>query len=336
MKLKLGTKIMGGFVFILLLMSIVGYFGISGMNDSDTTYGDVITNNIPVKSYVWDLRSTTMEQVSAIRGFMLYKDEKYTKLFEDLNAEYDKVDAKIEPLLTTDKSKQLMEKLNSSHDDYEKICQEIIVLVRANNMKEAFAKAEVAKKSLDAFKKQSVEFTAWVDQVVGGKVQGAMDSADSNTNLALIVIVVAIILGLALGVYLTRSISKPVAALTNVANTIAEGDLTKAVPKVNTGDEVEVLAEAFCTMLQNLRNLIIQVNDSSTHVASTAQQMSAASDQNSEVSQQIARAMEELAKGNTEQTGLITSTVENMEQMAQSIESIASGAQEQARNVTVT
>lgn len=336
MKLKIGTKILSGFIAMLLLISVVGYFGVSGMTVAEEEYTVLITKNVQVQRNSLRLRASFLDQVAAVRGYMLYGDEKYTQMFKDIKNDMEGYAKEAEPLIATEESRKYLNDLKNIHAEYIKVAEEIFVLVKAGNIEGAKVKADAARDLVTKYKEISRAWNAWVDKVNKERIADVESRSARSRQLSYVTITLALIIGLGVGIYLTRSISRPVIALNEVAKEVANGDLTSSVPEVKTGDEIQDLAKSFAVMVSNLRSLIGKVNESSFQVASTAEEMSSASEQNSAAAQQIAKAIEELAKGHTEQTKIVNETVNVVEQMTKSIDSIAAGAQEQARNVTIT
>lgn len=336
MKLKIGTKILAGFLIMLLLISAVGYFGVSGMNLSQEEYTTLLKKNVQVEQISLSIRASLLEQVAAVRAYILYGDDKFPQMVRDINGEIEKYYREVEPLITTEESRKYLNDIKNIHSLYLKEAEDIFALVKAGKIEEAKVKGENAREQVRQFKDTSSAWNAWVDKVNTEKLQKVEAELKRQRTLSYVVIIVAVLTGLGVGVFLTRSISRPVVALTGVANIVANGDLTHSVPEVRTGDEIQELSTAFSIMVANLRNLIGKVNDSSNQVAATAEEMSSASEQNSAAAQQIAKAIEELAKGHTEQTKIVNETVNVVEQLTKSIDSIAAGAQEQARNVAIT
>ena len=60
---------------------------------------------------------------------------------------------------------------------------------------------------------------------------------------------------IAAGILLSRSISRPLKTITVAAQSIAEGDISVAVPAADGGDEIGTLACAFRQMVRTLQDL---------------------------------------------------------------------------------
>ena len=86
-RLKVSTKIMGSFIILTILMAVVSFIGISSTNNAKGKYNTIINENLPVEELVLKVRSFNLEQVAAVRGYMLYKDESYVSIYNSLENE---------------------------------------------------------------------------------------------------------------------------------------------------------------------------------------------------------------------------------------------------------
>lgn len=91
---------------------------------------------------------------------------------------------------------------------------------------------------------------------------------------------VVVVLTVALATLLTKSITTPIGAALSVAERIAGSDLSKEV-HVSGKDEAGRLLKALAQMQENLRRTIMQIGDSSTQLASAAEEMTAVTEESS-------------------------------------------------------
>ncbi|MCF5663816.1 MULTISPECIES: methyl-accepting chemotaxis protein [Pseudomonas fluorescens group] len=91
---------------------------------------------------------------------------------------------------------------------------------------------------------------------------------------------VVVVLTVALATLLTKSITSPIGAALSVAERIAGSDLSKEV-QVSGKDEAGRLLTALAQMQENLRRTIMQIGDSSTQLASAAEEMTAVTEESS-------------------------------------------------------
>jgi two-component system, OmpR family, sensor histidine kinase BaeS len=89
---------------------------------------------------------------------------------------------------------------------------------------------------------------------LGGSFQGSPRELEfiERTNLTLLYgALIGAVIALLLGIFLSRTITRPIRELTHATHAVSEGDLTQQVP-VRTNDELGELAQAFNTMSAEL------------------------------------------------------------------------------------
>jgi len=331
MKLKLGTKLLSGFVFLLILIGLVGYFGLSGMNNTVRDYNVVVNTNMPVAAYVWELRSIQLEQTADVRGYMLYHDEKYPQLFADSNKAMTDTYSSLQPLLTTDKSRAFLADFKTTHEKYQQIAEPVLALTKQGKTQDALNLANEARQYVDKNKSITSEWIQWVNQVNTDKVDGVKKDVASKHTQSYIIMLLAVLVGLGTGIYLSRSISRPIIALAKISECVAQGDLTQSMPVVKSGDEIENLAKTYGTMLEHLRSLIQEISHTSQQLASTSEEMSATSQQTTASTEQVASTINQLALGASQQatdaenaSSIVTQMVAEIQQVATNVEMVAS------------
>ena len=111
---------------------------------------------------------------------------------------------------------------------------------------------------------------------------------------------------------------------------MADGDLTvEAKPR----SERDVLGHAHARLLSRQRDLIGKSKAAAANVAEASRQLTRASEQTAQATQQITATIQTVAKGASEQSSSLQQTAQSMEQLAAAISQIASGSQVQAKGV---
>lgn len=124
--------------------------------------------------------------------------------------------------------------------------------------------------------------------------------AGVNALLRNVVIIAGVLVLLsAVGMFFLASrITKPIRALNEEVKQVAEGDLSRQL-SVSTNDETGELTTSFNIMVKNLRELVASVRQS-VHTSSDAvSQLSAVSEETIASSEQINRAIQDIAEGTT-------------------------------------
>ena len=219
---------------------------------------------------------------------------------------------------------------------------------------------EVAKvfEELDTFHDQLEER---VHEQADSGMAAAEDAASNARNTVLIVVVIAVLAAIGLALLVTRSVTRPVAALSSRfrslndhclqglgdgLNAVAEGDLTRDVQPVTTPvevtskDEIGRLSETFNevlgkvqggivsynTMLDQLGTMIGEVSAGAGSVSAASEQMASTSDEAGRAVGEIASAVGDVAMGAERQVRMVEETREAVLEAARAAEASAGTA----------
>ena len=171
--------------------------------------------------------------------------------------------------------------------------------------------AEKSGNSIGSFRGQDylvsyrpIQNTDWVVVSAYPKqqaLQAAYDTVDLSAKVAF-----GLILGFVVcGVAVTRLALRPLKALVQQVERVAEGDLTCDLA-VKGEDEIAHVAQAFCTMTGNLREIVQAVQQSSMSIVESSNYVVAASGQSNIASQQVTQSIQNIAQkvtGQSRETG---------------------------------
>ncbi|MBB5323881.1 methyl-accepting chemotaxis protein [Anoxybacillus tepidamans] len=151
--------------------------------------------------------------------------------------------------------------------------------------------------------------------------------SDSIATKMLIITISAVLIGIVLIYLMARSIVKPIVYLQEQLGKVAIGDLTVQV-QTNAKDEIGQLASHFNHMVHEMRALIHQVNESVGELAASADHLSAVSEETMATSEQVATAINDIAKGTSEQASDLDTINERTAMLSNQIETVARSASE--------
>jgi methyl-accepting chemotaxis protein len=156
--------------------------------------------------------------------------------------------------------------------------------------------------------------------------------------LALVIVLIITLGGLALAFFMSRSITRPLNRGVEFAEKMAEGDLTQTV-EVNQTDETGVLAKALTQMGGSLRQMMHNIADnvktlasSSTELTAISKQMSGSAEQTSMRAGMVSSAVEQMSSNMTAVAASMEQTATNIHIVATSAEEMTSTVGEIARN----
>jgi methyl-accepting chemotaxis protein len=307
--MKLSVKLMIGFLAVALIVVAVGAFGISNINKIDeqvTGMGKLVvvakaSSNIKygvARAEFQFMNIYTAEDLTSLESY-------YTKYQESVKT-------------VEDNSKLVLEnsKLQTTKDLATQIND-----VMTNNMKPLMAElypmvqAKLSGKSYDT--KRYEQMNLEIDKIaplvldkftkIDANIQVVEDDRNKIANETVssaiiftsVMTLVAVLMAIAIGLYLSYLITKPIKILEEASSKMADGDLTVKIDHdiTTSKDEVGSLASSFSVMLENLRSLVFNISQNASISASSAQELSASSEEVNSSMQQVASTIQEVAKG---------------------------------------
>jgi methyl-accepting chemotaxis protein len=144
---------------------------------------------------------------------------------------------------------------------------------------------------------------------------------------------VAMTIGLILGWLFSRKFTKNFSILTDSAESISKGDLTKNVEIKSPmfPDETCELALSINRMQENLRELVGHLNMTSTKVSESASTLSSSVLEINASTEEVAQAIEQISRGAENQAEMVGKSSKTIHEMAISIELVAKRAKEAAK-----
>lgn len=160
-------------------------------------------------------------------------------------------------------------------------------------------------------------------------------SAEISTFLGY---VVALTIGLILGWLFSKGFTANFGILTDSAESISRGDLTRNVTirPSRVPDESHELATLINLMLENLRDLVRHIKKTSGQLTDSAREINSTALEINASTEEVAQAIEQISRGAGTQAELVEKGSKTIREMAISIEMVATRARETAKTARET
>ena|GEM_PF-557475 len=234
---------------------------------------------------------------------------------------------KVESLANDWFEKGAIPEINARHEmnEHPETLRDVAALVRSGAGKARF----------DQIRGEFDKFLEARTKLRTNRYADATATARTTRNATIMIIIVSILFGTVVATLISRGITNPVRKLTDLAGTVAKGDLTPEV-EIKSQDEIGQLAGSFKEMTASLREIVKSVFTTAGDVSASSQQLSSAAQQTNASVQQVSSAIQQLAKGAQTQAQRIEETTTAMEQLNASVSQSAQSAQEAASASTQT
>jgi methyl-accepting chemotaxis protein len=334
--LRIGARLIAGFLVVASLSIVVGAIGLRNMGKIDTDVSLLYDRDVKAVIDTLDAESDFLLAGRAFRDAMLAPSEELrmqsiSAVKSSLKTTKDKIDG-ARPLFWTEKGKALLTEFDGKWANYVKVADRLYDIV--SNEKPGNDPSKDAARVLlfGDYKNAVLETQATFVAMQENKRAAAEAINDSNDALykasvwwMSAAMGMAVVLGLALGLWITRSITTPIHEAVKVARTVAAGDLTSNIVVTGKDETAELLA-ALQEMNAKLVEIVSQVRQSSDSIATGSAQIAAGNSDLSQRTEEQSSNLEETAASMEE----LTSTVKTNADTASQATHIANAAAEAA------
>ncbi|HKV77896.1 MAG TPA: methyl-accepting chemotaxis protein [Candidatus Sulfotelmatobacter sp.] len=331
LKMKLGI----GFGTVLMMVALIGGIGYRGSYEMSNAT-DKIVSNAGQQNISMDMVASLEMQTKAVRGFLLSGKEEMIKSDKQGQKGFKESADKLEPLLQTERGKQVLADIRRQYNEYDALEERIIQLRREGKTKEAIALAfdsHTGQVRTD-LRNGVAELDEITDKLVK-EGQEEHDTVEAQTRtLTLICSLIGLLIGIAIAALTVRSITGAIARMLSLIEEIAANNLGIDDMHVASHDEIGKAATALNGMKNNLREMIRsiagtaeQVASASEELSSTSQEITANSEETSTQAQVVSSASEQVNRN-------LQTVATGSEEMSASIKEIAKNAHESAKVAT--
>jgi len=315
--LKIGQQLGVGYGLLLCILAIVALLGINGMHKSNEALHHVVDVNVAKINHLEEMASSVHVVSRVIRTIALLSDDSMAqeqqKKIDEARSHYNKAYSELEKMPMDDAGKSFMGKIKADQ-------------LAARTLNDKFI--EMAKTDKDAAVKFLLKDvipanTIWQDAlhefVVLQEAKNSQDEINAketyqaSMTFMIIATISAIFIGIGIAWSSTRAITTPLKKAIQVAQSVAEGDLTSKI-EVHSQNEAGQLMLALQQMNDSLAHLVGQVREG-TETISTA-------------SSEIATGNMDLSSRTESQAGALQETASSMEELTSTVKQNADNARQ--------
>jgi methyl-accepting chemotaxis protein len=218
---------------------------------------------------------------------------------------------RLEPMLYAEEGRQAFRRIKETRESYVASFVKVAALLEEGKRDEAIRveHAEMAP-ALDALMAAVGGFVDVQRKIAQDGANRVNAEIASSQQASMLFMVVALLVGVSLGWWITRSITRPLAQAVAAAETVGRGDLTVSIA-VDSRDETGQLLGALKATVERLRDTIGQVKSAAENLSSASAQVSSTSQSMSQAATEQAASVEETSASIEQMTASISQNTEN-------------------------
>ncbi len=276
-KVGISTKILGTIGVILTLMIAIGVVSSAKLNLVTGLADEIGRTLLPSVTLAAKMRnSVDTYRRSELQFYLKNSEADLKRYIERMAKMQEEVKSSAEgfaKLSLTDEEKKQLAAFDAAWNAYVASAQKVVDMVKAGKMDEAQQQTRgEGKKVYDQTNKVLEELQVYNQKEADDGVKLADQAAASAKLWIVSLLAISIVLGAAFTLLTIRSIRAPLKRLAHEAEQIATGDLSVTID-VETHDEIGQVAQSFEKMVNNLRELIGRLADSSAEVSKSSIEM---------------------------------------------------------------
>ena len=266
MQFTIFTRLTFGFLAIMGVVIFLGSYvtlKLNQLNDLTHAIASVDSAGIRLTENVSD---ALLSQVSFEKKYLVSKDDDYCQQFGQLSEYLAKNIEKLLPLMDTSERKKLLADANSLYDLYLSLFDEEVNFVQKGQKYQQKTYQEERERIIDEINQKLQEIIENVRSDRDRKVQASSQISSHVLKVTAITAGIAIIMGLLISFFNTRSINRSILLLRRKTREIARGKFEK-ISNISSPPEIKDLANDFNIMCERLKELDDMKVDFISHVS---------------------------------------------------------------------
>lgn len=257
-KLSIRAKIISVIAFMLFTLAGMGLLSILEMQKINANTQDIQTNWLPSIRNLGELRANAITYRVVVRSHLLAPDaagkDAAEKTLASVGESVEKSRKAYEQLISSPEERAIYNEFQDTWTAYTAAVGKLLAISRKNDISESIALNNATANPLglkaDEVLRKSVDFNNRGADAAG---QDAANSYDMAIKMVLTILALAVGLGIAVGFYLVRDISRAIASIVAPMGALGQGDLTADVPHRGEKTEIGAMADA----LEIFKNALI-------------------------------------------------------------------------------
>jgi methyl-accepting chemotaxis protein len=262
--MKIGAKLGLGFGILLTLLSVIAIMGIMRLADMLDAMDKIAEDRVPKVVMSNEIMGIANDSRAQIRNLLLTEDlgesKKAVDKIKDNREKMRAVFEKLEASVNTPNGKTILNKMIETRKAYNEGTEKVMALGMENRNAEGYAMLTGPVRQM-----QNDYFDA-IQEMIDFQTKGVEEAGieGDETYVAARTLMIALsliagILGIGIAIFVTRSITAPMAEALSAANSIANGDMSIKIT-ADTTEETGQLKAAMAGMLETIKGMQSQLN----------------------------------------------------------------------------
>lgn len=331
MKMTVSRRLILGFGLLSVCLIGLGLFSLKTMSSVNVKTEEIINNWMPSvsKSHQMKMLATNIRQ---LQGDFI-NNPSDTSIEEKMSTAKSELKAKVEAYMAESVSvegKKAASKFYMEYEAGEVTDQQIIDAVKSGNQSAGLYIFQGNSSRFYEGLQQNLDALIAINEKEASMAgQDNQRSYNSGYQIIVVAMMTIFLFSILLSLWTIRSILSPVRKINRVLKDLAnaKGDLSQRI-HINSGDEIQVMAENVNNVLETIERMVIQIRRSTEGVASSSIEIQEKCEQLTEATTEINAAVTHLSESAAVQASRMSVTEKHVGQYFDKLTVVAVNAQE--------
>lgn len=341
--MKIGTRLMLGFGIILALLLTIGGSGYWGVHSLQNKTISMLQGEARIAENAAHANADVLNLRRAEKDIFLNmgtpeKQASYMNTWKERHGQLQEAINNLEKLAIHQEDKDAVKQMKDNLAAYSAGFNKVYAMIQDGKIKtpqEGNGAIKAVKDEIHTLESTAEGLADTASKTMGEQEKVTKDFTGHVSTIMLAIALIAVFACIGISLFMTRSITNPLSEGLNVANKLAEGDLTVNI-EANSNDETGQMLAAMKNMVEKLQMVVTDVKSSSDNVASGSQELSASSEQMSQGATEQASSVEEVSSSMEQMVSNIRQNADNAQQTEKIALKSATDAKESGKSVTET
>jgi len=253
-KLSILFRLILGYVVLLVLAAAMSVYAIVLLGRvTEVTQSIILADNALI-SFHKDMADALLSETRYEKKYIIMQDPSLYDGFLKSKGEFERALSSARLLDISDEAKTLLANAAARHRAYYDLFQEEMAYLAAGRQYANVWFDEAKERAINGAIDELVKVRLLSQTSILDKVKDLRDAGRRARAIAISVSIASLLLGIILAVLITRSITRPLAAMQKKTKDIADG-VFEADLKLSSPPEITALAQAFNTMCSTLKEV---------------------------------------------------------------------------------
>lgn len=254
MRFPIFFRLFAGYFLIFVLTIAISVFVVREFQYMEKATSSILITNEKMLNYQKKMIDALLSQVRYEKKFLILKDETLYKYFITAKNDFERYYNDILLLSDSPYMKNMLHIIEQSYKYYHRVFDREIKFLRDGRDYPVNLYLQEKERAINQVMEGLKEIKSYNENRIYGKIKQVGESGAKARKIALILTISYLIFGITLSIFITRSITRPLAVMRKKTREIATGDYSGNL-NISSPPEIQELVKDFNFMCHKLKEI---------------------------------------------------------------------------------